>query len=94
MHAPPQECQPPPEDRESESLGTARLEVGEDVAKPLGVVGMGGNERLSLTLAKQTLDLAKGEGEVDLRITPLRRGDGRQPGCFPPVCLNLKQVHI
>lgn len=40
-------------------------------------LAIGVNDRLSLTLPRQAMEIAGGQGGVDLTITPLRRGDGR-----------------
>ena len=40
-------------------------------------LAVGVNDRLTLTLKRQVVDIRNGQGEAELRITPLRRGDGR-----------------
>lgn len=40
-------------------------------------LAVGGNDYLGLSLREQAVEMSGGKGEADLRITPLRRGDGR-----------------
>ncbi|OYU71064.1 MAG: DUF58 domain-containing protein [Alphaproteobacteria bacterium PA2] len=40
-------------------------------------LAVGVNDRLSLTLPRRSVEIRDGQGEAEVQITPLRRGDGR-----------------